>query len=263
MLACSLHCTLGNDYNKGWMTMENAQYIGLSRQMVLGTAMDLTANNIANANTAGYRTQNPLFSEYISDPKGARDPISMVYDRGQYDVTRAGPLQLTGNELDVAVIGSGFIGVKTPDGGIQYTRSGNFTLNVRREVVTASGYNVSDAGGAVLAIPEGAKEIRIDTQGRVSTQNGQIGQIMIREFNNPQTLEPQGNGLYKTDETGNPPQDTIVLQGQLEGSNVEPIIEMTHMIKISREYQALQRFMQTDHDRQRTAIQRLGRPAGS
>ncbi len=83
--------------------MENAQYIGLSRQMVLRTGMNLVANNIANVNTAGYRAQNPLFSEFISDPKGARDPISMVYDRGQYDVTRAGPIKTTGNELDAAV----------------------------------------------------------------------------------------------------------------------------------------------------------------
>lgn len=244
-------------------TMENAQYIGLSRQMVLRTGMNLVANNIANANTSGYRSQNPLFSEYLSDPKGARDPISLVYDRGQYDVTSPGPIKTTGNELDVAVVGPGFIGVQTPDGSTQYTRSGNFILNSRREMVTANGYNVADAGGAVISIPEGASEIRIDKQGRVSTQEGQIAQIMVREFDNPQTLEPQGNGLYKTDENGNVPQDTAVLQGQLEGSNVQPVLEMTKMIAISREYQSIQRFVQTDHDRQRTAIQRLGRPAGS
>ncbi|MBL4589161.1 MAG: flagellar basal-body rod protein FlgF [Alphaproteobacteria bacterium] len=243
--------------------MENAQYIGLSRQMVLRTGMDLIANNIANANTAGYRAQNPLFSEYISDPKGARDPISMAYDRGQYDVTRAGPIQTTGNDFDVALIGPGFIGVKMPDGSTQFTRSGNFQINASREVVTASGYNVSDSSGAVLVIPLGATDVSIDRLGRVSTQEGQVGQIMVREFDNPQTLEPQGSGLYKTEELGNPPKNTAVLQGQLEGSNVEPVMEMTRMIQISREYQSMQRFIQTDHDRQRTAIQRLGRPAGS
>ncbi len=243
--------------------MENAQYIGLSRQMVLRTGMDLVANNIANAGTAGYRAQNPLFSEYISDPKGARDPISMVYDRGQYDVTRPGALQLTGNQLDVAVIGPGFIGVNTPNGETHYTRSGNFSLNAQHELVTASGHNVADAGGAVISIPADARDISIDREGRVSTQDGEVAQIMVKEFNNPQTLEPQGNGLYKTGEAGNTPQGTVVLQGQLEGSNVEPVVEMTRMIQISREYQSLQRFMQTDHDRQRTAIQRLGRPAGS
>lgn len=243
--------------------MENAQYIGLSRQMTLRTGMDLIANNIANANTSGYRAQNPLFSEYISDPKGASDPISLAYDRGQYDVTKPGPLQLTGNELDVAVIGPGFIGINTPDGSVQYTRAGNFALNARNEIVTPSGYNVADAGGAVISIPEGTTEINIDKLGRVSTQEGQIAQIMIREFDNPQTLEPQGSGLYKTNEVGNVPQETTVLQGQLESSNVEPIVEMTKMIAVSREYQSLQKFMDTDHDRQRTAIQRLGRPAGS
>lgn len=261
-----MHCLFTEKYKneqKGWNEMENAQYIGLSRQMVLRTGMDLVANNIANANTSGYRTQNPLFSEYLSDPKGARDPISLVYDRGQYDVTRAGTIQTTGNELDVAVIGPGFIGVKMPNGETQFTRSGNFTLNSKSEIVTPSGHQVSDAGGAILSIPEGATEVRIDKQGRVSTQNGQVGQIMVREFDNPQSLEPQGSGLYKTNENGNVPQDTVVLQGQLEGSNVQPVLEMTRMIQISREYQSIQRFVQTDHDRQRTAIQRLGRPAGS
>ncbi len=243
--------------------MENAQYIGLSRQVVLRTGMNLVANNIANANTSGYRAQNPLFSEYISDPKGARDPISMVYDRGQYDVTRAGPIKTTNNDLDVALVGPGFIGVKTADGGTSFTRSGAFQLNSRNELVTASGFNVADSGGAVIAIPMDAESISIDKQGRISTQNGQVGQLMIREFDNAQTLEPQGNGLYKTEELGNFPQDTVVMQGHIEGSNVEPVVEMTRMIEISREYQSIQKLIQDDHERQRTVIQRLGRPAGS
>lgn len=243
--------------------MENGLYIGLSRQMVLRTSMDLVANNIANANTPGYRAQQPLFKEYISDPKGGRDPISMVTDYGQYDITAPGTVQVTGNDLDVALTGPGFMGINTPAGDVQYTRAGNFALNNNREIVTPVGMTVAAEDGGAIQIPAGAKDVRIDKEGRVSTDQGEVGRLMIREFDNPQSLTPQGHGLYKTAEAGNTAENTVVSQGQIEGSNVEPVREMTHMISISREYQTLQRMLQNDHERQRTAIQRLGRPAGS
>ena len=241
--------------------MENGAYIGLSRQMVLRTGMDLVANNIANASTPGYRTQTPLFAEHLADPKGGREVISMVTDYGQFDSTKEGPMRMTGGELDVALNGPGFFGVNGPE-GLQYTRAGNFTMNNERELITASGYLVADTGGGAINIPEDAKEIKIDREGRVSTEQGEVGQIMVREFTNPQMLSPSGSGLYASADEGIPPENTQVFQGQLEGSNVQPVFEMTRMIEISREYQALQRFMQSDHDLQRTAIQRLGRPAG-
>ena len=240
--------------------MENGLYIGLSRQMTLRTGMDLVANNIANANTPGYRAQNPLFKEYISDPRGARDPISMVEDYGQYDLTKPGPMTQTGNPLDVALNGPGFIGIQSPSGDIQYTRAGNFALNNLRELVTPAGDRVADLGGGAIVIPENVKNINIDRTGRVTTDQGEVGTIMVHEFDNPQLLTPQGNGLYSTTEAGRPSQDTVVLQGEVEGSNVSPILEMTRMIEISREYQATQRFLQNDHDRQKDAIERLGRP---
>lgn len=242
--------------------MENGLYIGLSRQMVLRTGMDLVANNIANASTPGYRAQQPLFKEYISDPKGARDPISMVTDYGQYDNTAAGPMKITGNQLDVALTGPGFIGVNSPE-GVQYTRAGNFALNNERELVTASGYKVMGEEGGPIKIPVNALNISIDKLGRVSADDNQVGRLMLREFDNVQSLYPKGNGLYDTEENGRIAENTVVLQGQIEGSNVQPIREMTNMIEISREYQSLQRMLQNDHDRQRSAIQRLGRPAGS
>ncbi len=242
--------------------MENGLYIGLSRQMVLRTGMDLVANNIANANTPGYRAQQPLFKEYISDPKGGRDPISMVTDYGQYDITKPGPVSVTGNPLDVSLSGPGFIGINTPE-GVQYTRAGNFSLNNNREIVTPAGFKVAAEDGGAIQIPAEAKDIRIDKEGRISTENGEISRLMVREFTNQQSLTPKGSGLYQTTETGQQSQNTEVAQGQLEGSNVESVREMTRMIDISREYQAMQRMLQNDHERQRTTIQRLGRPAGS
>ena len=114
--------------------MENPIFIGLSRQLALQKNMDVIANNIANMNTPGYRAQNMVFTEYLADPKGARDPLSMVLDYGHFQQTEEGPVSVTENPLDVALGGPGFFGVQTPE-GIKYTRAGNFELNVMMPVM--------------------------------------------------------------------------------------------------------------------------------
>lgn len=238
--------------------MENSLYVGLSSQVALEQKMALVSNNIANVNTPGYRGQNAVFKEFISDQKRMKEDVSFVYDYGQYQLTDAGPIKETGNPLDVAIVGPGFLGVQTPN-GIQYTRAGNFSINATGELVTANGYRVADQGSGTIIIPPEAKEVSIDKNGVISTDQGPIGTLMIAEFPNYQNLRPEGNGLYSTTEQPTAVESTTVIQGRLEGSNVQPVVEMTRMIDVSREYQAMQNVMQNEHDRQRTAIQRLMR----
>lgn len=242
--------------------MENSLYIGLSRQVALQEQMDTVANNIANLNTPGYREHNMVFLEYLSQQRNAEkagnDSISMVHDYGQFMNTENGPLRSTGNPLDVAIEGPGFFGIQTPD-GVQFSRAGNFQLNGARELVTGSGQLVADNGGGTIAIPENAIEVTISRNGTVSTDQGELAQLMVVEFENPQSLVAQGNGLYKTEEAGNPAENTRVMQGMLEGSNVNAVLEMTRMIDVSRAYQSTQRMLQTEHDRQRGMIQTLTR----
>ena len=240
--------------------MENSLYVGLSGQVALQEKMALIANNVANINTPGYRGQNAVFHEFISDQARMKEDVSLVYDYGQYQVTDAGPIKQTGNALDVSLVGPGFLGVQTSE-GVQYTRAGNFSLNQLGELVTARGQKVADQGGGTIIIPPEAKYINIDEKGTVSTQDGPVGTLMVAEFKDYQKLEPQGNGLYKTDETAAPAADTRVRQGTLEGSNVSGVLEMTRMIDVLREYQAVQNMMNNEHQRQQTMIQRLGRPA--
>ncbi len=236
--------------------MENSLYVGLSGQVALEQKMALVANNMANVNTPGYRGQNALFKEFVSDQRRMKEDVSLVYSYGQYQMNDPGPIKVTGNSLDAALVGPGFFGVQTPE-GVQYTRAGNFSLNALGELVTARGYKVADQGGGTISIPGDAKYVSIDQKGVVSTDAGAVGNLMVAEFKNYQKLDPAGNGLYKTTEQPTPAQETTVIQGKLEGSNVEPVVEMTRMIDISREYQAVQRMMQNEHERQRTAIQRL------
>lgn len=245
--------------------MENSLYVGLSRQLVLDHAMTMVANNVANANTAGYRTQNPMFQEYVAKHSEytKEDPLSMVYDMGQYDTTTAGPLQFTGNTYDVALQGPGFMEIMLPSGAIQYTRGGNFNLNANNQLVTPSGYQVSGPGGNPVTIPAGVKEVAITKSGEVTADGNVVGRISVVEFDNIQSLTPQGNGLYSSDQPSRPAVDTTVTQGALEGSNVNAIQEMTRMIDILRTYQSTMRMMQNEQERQVNAIQRLAKMSQS
>lgn len=240
--------------------MENSLYVGLSGQVALQEKMAIVANNVANINTPGFRGQNAVFKEFISDQKRMKEDVSLVYDYGQYQVTDPGPIKLTGAPLDVALVGPGFLGVQTPE-GVQYTRAGNFSINQLGELVNARGMKVADQGGGSIFIPEDAKSINIDEKGVVSTDKGEVGTLMVAEFKDYQKLEPAGNGLYKTSEQPSPGAETKVKQGAIEGSNVSGILEMTRMIDVLREYQMVQNMMQAEHTRQQTMIQRLGRPA--
>ncbi|MCF8496360.1 MAG: flagellar basal-body rod protein FlgF [Alphaproteobacteria bacterium] len=236
--------------------MENGIYLGLSRQLTLRTNMDLIANNLANMNTPGFRGQNLLFVEYIDQPRGG-DPLSFSYDKGQYELTAPGSMSFTENPLDVAIAGPGFFGVQAPGGVTAYTRGGDFQRSADGMLVTSAGYPVAGQGGGAITIPQGSLEISIDEAGVVSTQDGQIGQLMVVEFDDLQELEPMGNNLYKAPSPGRPATESHVRQGQLEGSNVTPVVEMTRMIDTLRSFQSLQQILQSENDRLRTAIQKL------
>lgn len=237
--------------------MENAIFVGLSRQVALQNQMTIIANNIANMNTSGYRAQNAVFREMIEDPKGIEDPLSMVLDYGQFQNTAPGPMRSTENPLDVALQGPGYLGVASGDETL-FTRAGSFHVGINGELLTGAGDIVASTGGGPIIIPPEAKDLRITKDGTVTTNDGALGQIMVVEFENVQALEPTGNGLYRTDEAGNPAQKTQVLQGMLEGSNVNAVLEMTRMIDVSRAYQSTQRMLESEHERQRGMIQKLG-----
>ncbi|HAJ90307.1 MAG TPA: flagellar basal-body rod protein FlgF [Rhodospirillaceae bacterium] len=242
--------------------MESSLYVGLSRQIVLSNAMTMVANNVANANTAGYRAQNPMFQEYISKERYDKDDLSMVYDMGQYDTTSPGTIQLTGNPYDVALNGPGFMAVTSPSGEMQYTRSGNFTVNNNNELVTSSGYKVSGPGGDAIAIPTSAREVKITDQGEVTADGNTVGRIGVFEFDNLQELRPEGNGLYSAKTPGRPATETKMIQGSLEGSNVNAIQETTRMIEILRTYQSTMRMIQNEQERQVSAITTLAKING-
>jgi flagellar basal body rod protein FlgG len=221
--------------------------------------MDMTANNIANANTPGYRNQNPMFQEFISKPQGASQPLSLVLDKGQYDTTSPGPAQYSGGTYDVALQGPGFMEIKTATGDTQYTRAGNFTIDGSGLLTTSSGLQV---GNTPIIIPPGTQSVVITEDGGVVADGNNVGKISMTEFDNLQDLEPQGNGLYAATVPGTPATTTTMKQGMLEGSNVNTITEMTRMIEISREYERTMSMLKNEGDRKTGAIQQLAKVNG-
>src|SRR6266705_454304 len=136
--------------------MENTLLIGLSRQVALRRELDVVANNIANLNTTGFKADGNIFEEYVMPV--ARDGgfpaadrrLSFVQDRATWLDLGQGPVQQTGNPLDVALDGPGFLAVHTPRGE-RYTRNGALQINATGELVTAEGYRVlGDAGPIVF-----------------------------------------------------------------------------------------------------------------
>ncbi len=239
--------------------MENVSYIGLSRQMALREQMNVVAHNIANMNTPGFKNQNMVFTEYLAGAdNNGKDTISEVMDYGTYRDLSQGSFTKTHNPLDFALSGDGYFAVKTQS-GTRYTRAGNFSLNQNREIVTQSGDLVQGDGGGSIVIPEGENKIVVTSDGAISTENGEVGAFKIVKFEDQHEMLEKGNGYYSTEQTAKPATDTSAIQGMVEKSNVQPIVEMNKMIEILRAYQSTQRILQSDHERQRTAIQRLSR----
>ncbi len=238
--------------------MSNTSYIGLSNQIALKQMMDLTANNIANMTTTGYKSQGLLFHQYMT--RGFDEgPVTQVQDYGTFRRMEIGPLQQTYNPLDFALQGDAYFVVDTPQGE-RYTRAGNFVLNEQGEIVTQQGFPVRSTAGTPITIPETDSQISTTADGVVSTESGEQGRFEIVTFENDQTLREMGDNLYAGNgETPTPAENTKIMQGTLESSNVQPIVEMSRMIEILRMYQSAQRLSKDDHDMQRTMIQRLSR----
>ncbi len=239
--------------------MQAASYIALSSQMALHRQMDVVANNMANSSTPAFKAERMLFAEFLNRGS-ASQPLSFVQDLGTMRDTKQGPITRTGNSLDLALQGEGYLKVETPL-GIRYTRNGRFQLDGTGQVVTAQGYPVLADGDRPLTVPTDAQDITVTRDGTVSTAQGEAGRIAIVRFDNERDLVPASGGLYVTEAQPSATTDTVVVQGMIEGSNVEPIVEMTRMMTISHNFNFAKDLGDSESDRTRSAIDKLGKVA--
>ena len=239
--------------------MESPLLISLSKADVLTRQMDIVANNIANATTTGFKQQHMLFQTQTETPQ--RDaPLNFVVDRASYRDLTAGPVVQTGNPMDVALSGPGYLAVKDAGGQTVYTRAGALKLNTEGNIVDAQGNTILSDGGDAITVPDNVAQVGIGNDGTVTGDAGVLGKLQISEFANAQALTPTGNGYFAANgATPTPAAETTLAQGALEGSNVQPVVEMGQMMDISRQYQFVQNIISQEHDRIRNAIHTLGK----
>jgi flagellar basal-body rod protein FlgF len=256
--------------------MESIVLIALSRQTVLKRELDIVANNIANLNTTAFKADGLQFSEYLNRGAGwsqisgndsqasADSQLSMVQDRMSWHDMSQGPVQRTGNPLDVAIDGDAMLVVETPRGE-RYTRNGSLQINGTGELVTNAGDKVLGDSGPIILQPTD-RDIVITKDGTIKVREGASlnsdstrGKLRLVRFENSQQLQKDGASTFKAPEGVNPQpaQSVNVVQGAIEKSNVRSVIEMTRMIEITRAYTEVANIIKQQDDLQRKALQQL------
>ena len=241
--------------------MDQALWIAKTGLEAQQTRMAVTANNLANVNTTGFKRSRAVFEDLLyqnNGQAGAQSSEDTVLNSGLMTGTGVrvvateklfsqGSLVQTGNNLDMAIEGRGFFQILMPDGTLGYSRDGTFQMNAQGEIVTAKGYALQPG----ITIPEDAQSITISTDGIVSvSQPGnsvptQVGTIQLSDFINPAGLQPVGQNLFLetgssgAPQTGTPGQSGIgaLAQGVLETSNVNTVEELVNMIETQRAYE--------------------------
>jgi flagellar basal-body rod protein FlgF len=240
--------------------MENALLISLSRQMTLRRALDVTANNLANMSTAGFKLERPMLSAHEAErPARAADggAIHFVRDWGYARDFTQGQLAPTERPLDVALDGEGFFTVRAGDGETRYTRDGRFTIDAVGQLATAAGHSVLDENGQPITMPADGAPPVIDETGAILAGGGAVARLGVVRFDEQAALEKAGDGTYRSDEAAQPADDAQVRQGYVEDSNVNPIEEITRLIEVTRAYESVTRMLSSDEDLKRRAIDKL------
>jgi flagellar basal-body rod protein FlgF len=241
--------------------MQNSTTIALSRMVAQQRAIDVTANNIANAATSGFHATRMLFSDWLlrepaqAQPHGSAAE-AYTQDRSTYRDTTSGPLTHTGNPLDLALSGDGSFTVQTARGP-RLTRAGHFELNSTGAIVDAQNQPLLGATGQPIQVATADSAISIAGDGTISSENGQIGKLGVVVPDDPQNLTAEGALLF--DVTGPTTQMSApkIIQGAIEDSNVQPAVELTRMMNDLREFQFASQFIQAESDRQQSAIDKI------
>lgn len=253
--------------------MSEAIYTVGSGSILQQMRLEVLANNLANVNASGYKVERPVFKAFLPGGEeaaaGAVDPDTgeptvmaknyhVEFVGTRIDFTK-GQLKMTGSPLDFALIGNGFFSVGTPD-GVEYTRSGAFSLNGDGVLVTHDGQPVMGEGGEIRI---NGNSVTVDESGAIKVDGVQVDRFAIVDFEDRSRLKKIGNTRFQAEEDMNPvpaPEDLRVKQAHLELSNVNVIKSMSEMIDVLRTYEAQQKTIKAVTDMNIKAINDVGRP---
>jgi flagellar basal-body rod protein FlgF len=214
------------------------------------------SNNLANADTTGYKKNHVTFDEVLLRTAGGRQRVAkglkIATDFGQ------GSLEQTGDSLQVAINGDGFFRIRTPN-GVRYTRDGSFRLNGQGQLVTQMGDQVLGQGGTIQLDSE---SVQIGQRGEILSKGQLVDQLAIVSFADPDALEKEGESLYRLKSAGTtreePAQNFSVRQGYLESSDVDAMSEMIGMIEVTRTTESQQKMIQAIDDLDGMAVRQVG-----
>ncbi|MBC9249852.1 flagellar basal-body rod protein FlgG [Pseudomonas alcaligenes] len=242
--------------------MSSALWVSKTGLAAQDTALSTVANNLANVNTTGFKSDRAVFEDlfYSIDlqPGAQADEVNTVPSGiqlgsgvrvvGTQKVFTEGSMQTTGQPLDLAIVGRGFLQVEAPNGDTYYTENGQLQLNAEGMVVNSQGLPLVPA----IEVPTGSSSFTVGSDGIVTailpgdTTPSELGQITLVNFTNPAGLEALGGNLYKETVASGEPVEGVpgeeglgtLKQGVLEGSNVQVVEAMVNMIAIQRAYEA-------------------------
>jgi flagellar basal-body rod protein FlgF len=244
--------------------LDNAIYVALSRQMTLRRELDVTANNMANVDTAGFKVESLMVKtdpQKSANPQDPAGPLKYVLDDGVARDFSQGALHQTDRPLDMGIEGDGFFKVITPQGE-RYTRDGRFTMTSDGRLATATGALLQGEAGDLTVDPSKG-EVKVAADGTISQGSLKIGKVAVVDFASKSDIEKDGDNLYRSvaNTTPSPASSAVIHQGMLESSNVNAVLQVTRLIEISRAYESISKMMEQTAELDRGAVQRLGKVA--
>jgi flagellar basal-body rod protein FlgF/flagellar basal-body rod protein FlgG len=243
--------------------MSSGYYAACAGLMARTDALDTIANNLANVSTPGFRATHNAFSSLLATANDS--PLSALnQDANEYGVlsgtrldTTQGALVPTGNDLDLAIEGTGYFQVKTAAGPV-YTRGGNFRVSPQGQLITSAGDPVLGDGGPITIVGE---PVSISTDGTISTNGAISGRLKLVEFPPATALESVGSTYYTAPAgTAIAAVNSQVRQGSLESSNVNPVTSVVELITAQRQVETMRRVLSMfNGEMDKTAAQELPR----
>lgn len=218
---------------------------------------EVAANNLANINTAGFKKDRFFLRTLVQADQTLSQQETGIAGQIITDYEE-GPLNHSGNPLDLALRGEGFFTVDTPQ-GVRYTRNGHFALNTDGQLVTSEGFVVLGEDGPVEIHGE---HVLIGENGEITVDGNVVDRLLITAFEKPYNLKKLGNSLFVPRSEGEAEgiaEHVVVRQGFLEGSNVHAVEEMIRMISLSRNYESDQKAIQYQDEALGKAVNEVGR----
>jgi len=250
--------------------MQGITYVTLSAQIALQKELETVANNVANSDTAGFKADRPLFESYLDPlqtPGGGG--VTFVQDAASYIDRSSGEIETTGNPLDIALDGKGYLSVATKQ-GTMYSRDGHLQAGSDNTLLGDGGNPLLGADGAPIQLPDGYTQIQIKADGsikaKVSGRWTDVAQIGVYMPNDPTQVQKSGSGLLSA------PQNDMqavtpdlggarIIQGSVESSTVKPMKEIANMTELSRAYDRLQSVLNEENDIEEKMIDTLSKPS--